>query len=491
MGTRENASFAVHDHEFRRDSELGGGRSFESDPQTPSPWNQNLRKNFMELLHSASVPLYQMIWYWIVMGTIKDPYNEFFIFENAEYSKTKAWQCQFSLRKEYVPRSLEGMTAQLILDVGKCMHFINKFYPEKALHLAANKKGVFDIESCNLNSFVNEDGKPVLKLRQMYSESSELVLDIMKSKYKLKDFFNQLHEYIFLRQGHFACYFMELMHPYLYRPVSNVPSSHVKKLLHKAMKACSHRPSDRSVFDNIEVFYNEYTEDDNVVDVFALHYKMEGPIKIMFQIFDLSYRKLFMFLWRKNHVLYTMSNTWKLMRSLLKMKCLPAVSEVRDSLQRLFTMNFQLMRFMYQIDFYVVYEVIGKNAKEFFEKLETTRAIDDVVDAHAKMLRFILLGTLLDPEHTELRAQLTNIFSLVMEIEGLTISLVEYIEDLGEGYDDESLKTVFTAKVEILAKNNEMALKDFIVFLKSCKHTDGLNAVSDRIDYNEFYQLQQ
>ncbi|CAB0013475.1 unnamed protein product [Nesidiocoris tenuis] len=46
----------------------------------------------------ASAPLYKMIWHWVVMGTIKDPNNEFFVMENIKYTRTKAWQCQFSLR---------------------------------------------------------------------------------------------------------------------------------------------------------------------------------------------------------------------------------------------------------------------------------------------------------------------------------------------------------------------------------------------------------
>lgn len=51
---------------------------------------------------------------------------------------------------------------------------------------------------------------------------------------------------------------------------------------------------------------------------------------------------------------------------------------------------------MNQLNYYMVFEVVEKNAKEFFEQFRTSKAIDDVVDAHARMLRLILVGILLD-----------------------------------------------------------------------------------------------
>ncbi|XP_014240642.1 gamma-tubulin complex component 3 homolog isoform X2 [Cimex lectularius] len=445
--------------------------------------NNKIHELFLELFNKAAIPMIQMIWHWVVRGALNDPYDEFFVQYNSDCTMDE-WHEQFVLRKDFLPSVINSSLGKLITATGKVMNFLNKYYPEKCSEIIEKRKNLYDFQEFSFPLLVNKEDEFQHYIKDIYTENSSIFLKMLEEKYMLSSFFKNIHDFFFLSQGHFARHFMISMYSEYSKSVNDVSLNHLNSLLASAIGEMMTMKSSDRIFNEVIVHLNTPTEKDTVADVFTLKYQMSPPLNQMFETFEISYRKIFRFLWSKNHVSYLLSNCWRSLRGLLRTKNL--TEDLSYNLKRVYLFNNQLMQFTYQLDFYMIYEIVDRWWQTFMLCYKESNDIEEVLCSHAKMLSSILTGTLQKKHQAEVSIQLRHIVILISEIEELITNIYYFINNQNFSFEDSSL--IFSAKVDVLLNTAETAVNKFSSFLKSCRHIHGLLAVYERINFNDYYK---
>lgn len=152
-----------------------------------------------------------------------------------------------------------------------------------------------------------------------------------------------------------------------------------------------------------------------------------------------KYRRMSRFLWRLRLAQTRLSNSWRLLQQLAKMRLVH--DDLRDMLHQANTLRTEMTHFLCNFQYYIMFEVLETGFMNFTSKVlgkdvagsktEPCRDMDDIIDAHNRYLHYILRASLLeDPTkpNDERPPTLTLILSMLDAIEKFDALVLDIFE---------------------------------------------------------------
>ncbi|XP_014289394.1 gamma-tubulin complex component 3 isoform X2 [Halyomorpha halys] len=450
--------------------------------------NPELRNITMQIFEGAAEAFCKMIWLWLIMGILNDPYGEFFVTENETISKPSTWNTRYCLRVEAIPTSLPINIAKLIMDAGKMLNFLQNICGETVpftnarLHISNLQQE----KHCGLLPLITGDGELNCQMHRIFEEYGRMVLIVMNEKFSLIEYFHGVYWYIFLKLSNFGRFFIELIHPLLHLPIEKLRIDCLRRKLKRAVIATSpYNRKKRRLQETRCITADWYisTPTDKLSDVLQINYDPGGPLKSIFYIYETSYQKMFAFLWRKQHIQFSLCNQRKILLYIMKKVNLD--EKTNDCWRTLFWFVSVMMQFIYQLDYYFMYEIIEKEWNHFWKILNDAKCINEVTHVYGKMLDNILNGTMQTEENKEAKVFQNFFYTLVIDVEKIVENMEKKLLRTN-GHTDNPMKTI--AEIKIFQNNFADGVKEFMNLISSFSHNDALIALSDRINFNYYYK---
>jgi gamma-tubulin complex component 3 len=336
-------------------------------------------------------------------------------------------------------------------------------------------------------------------------------------KYKLLDHFNALRRYLLLGQGDFIRHLMDLMEEELNKPAHNLLFHNLQRLLDKAIAETNAQYDPTYILSCLDVQLLTTSPNDIGWDVFSLDYRMDGPLKTIFN-FDCLARSLriFNFLWRVKRMEYTTCATWKSHKAdMEKFRTMPEIYEIVHQSQ---ITSSEMLRLVQNINFYIMFEVLEVSWKDLCERLNEAKDMDAVIAANEHFLDTIWVQLLLDSKSVDIAKEMRSIFDLIVKMSVLNeafhdLALNEFVtrknytlkcEMLMTEGDSDQLNAIETSekrrynqeiRPEIKRAKNQASIiktsfsdlvRKLLELLKN-HHNESLRFLSFRFNFNEYY----
>lgn len=179
-------------------------------------------------------------------------------------------------------------------------------------------------------------------------------------------------------------------------------------------------------------------------DIFELDFKPAKPLDaVLFTDETMKkYRRMSRFLWRLRLAQTRLSNSWRMLQQLAKMRLVH--DDLRDLLHQANTLRTEMTHFLCNFQYYIMFEVLETGFMEFTSKMlgkdgpqgASSKAapchdLDDIIEAHNRYLQYILRASLLeDPTkpNDERPPTLTLILSMLDAIEKFDALVLDIFE---------------------------------------------------------------
>jgi len=352
------------------------------------PFVQNFIHNF---LCEISTPFFDMLKKWIYEGELNDQYNEFFVEEHQDIHGEDLWNLKYSMRQNgsMLPSFINTTLAKKILVIGKSLNFIKDSCNDSEYVLSRSK------EAENLDVF-NYDSIEALEeiVDENYVNTSNYLLDILFTRYKLKDHLNALKRYLLLGQGDFIQNLMDSLGPSLRNKAVGLYRHNLTGSLEAAIRASNAQYDDSNILKHLDVRLLSPSEGDVGWDVFTLDYHVTQPLNTIITSSAMEkYRKLFHFLWRLKRVEHTLSVTWK-RHSIRNCK----LNEIQNELHKSNLILSEMIHFIYQLQYYFLFEVLECSWDVLNKYMDKhTGNLDQLIKEHNRYLANIIQKGLLAP----------------------------------------------------------------------------------------------
>ncbi|EDW00464.1 gamma-tubulin complex component 3 [Drosophila grimshawi] len=470
-----------------------------------------------DLLTACCGPLVRMISKWMLEGGIDDGYGEFFVESLADVGVDRLWHDKFRLRLHMLPKFITRELADKILKTGKSINFLREVCKmEGAVKGRKELKDVIDNHVSSIFSYV-PDTQWHAVIETCYSQTSKNVLDIMVGPHKLLDHLQGMRRYLLLGQGDFVGIFIENIKDELEKVGTDIYSHDLSAMLDAALRCTNAQYDDADILNHLDVVVKTPYSGDCGWDVISLQYTVRGPLATMLEPAMPTYKSLFKPLWRIKHMEFVLSTKiWKL--QMANAKALRSLSgEISKITYRLNLFTSEIMHFVHQMQYYVLFEVIECNWVELQKRMQQATALDDILDAHSDFLHAISVGCFVNTS-TNMESYLEVVYENIILLDNWQSNfyqicfnelaarqlMAEAIADSEQTgrygltteqkmERDEELK-IFEQRLvasyralEIIAASYGKAVGDFLLALNS-SNDPNLQLFGTRLDFNEYYK---
>ncbi|CAN1262175.1 Gamma-tubulin complex component 2 [Linum perenne] len=344
---------------------------------------------------------------WVYEGVIEDPYGEFFIAENKSLHKesltqdydAKYWRKRYSL-KEGIPSFLANISG-IILTTGKYLNVMRECGHNVQVPASENSK---------LTSF-GSDHHYLECVKAAYEFAGNELLNLIKERYDLTGKLRSIKHYLLLDQGDFLVHFMDIAREELSKNLDEISVEKLQSLLdlalrttaaaadpcHEDLTCCVEKSTLRKRLGSLNDVAASVADDDleeattiTGLETFSLSYKVQWPLSIVISKRALSkYQLIFQFLFHCKHVDRQLSGAWQLHQGVRALK-IQGTAISRSSL-----LCRSMLKFIHSLLHYLTFEVLEPNWHVMYNRLQTARSIDEVIQHHEffldKCLRECLL----------------------------------------------------------------------------------------------------
>ncbi|XP_039296345.1 gamma-tubulin complex component 3 [Nilaparvata lugens] len=470
------------------------------------------------LLTSALRPLFTLICHWMADGELLDPHNEFFVYVNQSCPAKDRWHNKFRLREELVPSVMSRRQAELVLNTGKCTHFLNDICDAEEQSAVTGcrlqLKQMEDAKGDDMLELLDPSSEIWNILEGAFLETSKMVLDVLVNKYKLFEHFRGLRLYMLLGQGDFYRYFLELVHPELKKSAVSVYHHNLMAIMETAMRQTNAQFEDPDILSKVSVKLLVASGGEDGWDIFNMSYNVASPLDTIFCTSEQTYSQMFNFLWRLKRVNLGLSHTWKKQSLFLK-----RINRHRKQFSDMITATVQvriltgeMVHYLHQVEYYIMFEVLECAWSAFSSHFQQAVSLEEVITAHQTYLAKIMAMTFQDTDNQKFSTQFRIINELVLELNRLAddflacadaeferkMERVVRIEQHGcdhlEAAEHLSMEESFCssllsfrARTRLLTQSYQDVLKKLLLDLSS--HAElNLQFLSSRLDFNEFYK---
>uniref|UniRef100_A0A1B6DS09 Uncharacterized protein n=1 Tax=Clastoptera arizonana TaxID=38151 RepID=A0A1B6DS09_9HEMI len=393
-----------------------------------------VQETVIKILSGVSMPLFKLICYWVIHGDLYDPMDEFFIIQDITCSEYNKWRNKYMLREKLIPAIMSYKQAEMVLNAGKCINFLNEICSKKIEinDARARLQILEDSGSGDLLTLADPTSELSQIIELAFLQASKLVLDVLKSEFKLYENFQALRRYMLMGQGDFFSYFLQLLEPELCKPATLLYKHNLISIMETAMRSTNAQFEDEDIANRLSVKLLEPSEGETGWDVFYLDYNVDGPLDTVFQLSQGAYRHIFLFLWKLKRLEYILSSTWREQTSFLK-KLSRMNTEFRE-LQMVLTqsslLTSEMVHYVHQVQSYILSEVMECTFENFVQKFKTATSIEEVINEHDKFLQEIRTRAFLcnDDRSKTFGSELRIINNLILDLRNVSVNFLSTAE---------------------------------------------------------------
>ncbi|KAF9360428.1 Gamma-tubulin complex component 3 [Mortierella sp. AD094] len=463
-----------------------------------------------QMLERIATPFYVMMQRWIYEGELEDPRTEFFIAYNPNAGEEDLWQKEYFIREEMLPIFIGKPLARKILSIGKSLNFLRHKCDDAEWLLQHHGVG----KPLKYGDIAELEGS----IDAAYVGTSQRLLHLLVTKFKLLDHLKAIKRYILLGQGDFIQHLMETLGPNLSQPANTLFRHNLTGTLETAIRSSNAQFDDPDVLRRLDVRLLEFTSGDSGWDVFSLDYHIDSPINTILtpKIMN-EYLKMFNFLWRVKRVEYALSSAWR--RQTTSARAIRPILELVPELHQCRIVCSEMIHFLYQLQYYILFEVLECSWDELLKAIYNNATdLDSLIQAHAKYLNDITSKGLLAPSHElDMMPRLQDLLGTILNYKIAQDNLYNYalaeierrerlaqtadrrtrlgqwgLTDQDETLDripDEQFEELVPGLLRTLNKYSvqfKRELSDLLITLSAAGDSD-LRFLSFRLDFNEFY----
>ncbi|XP_023302267.2 gamma-tubulin complex component 3 [Lucilia cuprina] len=480
-----------------------------------NPMVKNIAK---ELLLAICGPLYQMLTKWLLEGEICDPHGEFFIECLVEVGPDRLWHDKYRVRSSMLPNFVSTDLAHKILVTGKSINFLCEICEDKQ-----PVKGRDELRHCieeNAEHIFSSvaDTKLHSTIDAIYLNTSKRVLDIVMGPHKLLEHLQAMRRYLLLGQGDFIGILMENLKCELDKPAKELYSYDLSSIMDAAIRSTNAQYDDPEILNHLDVRLMSPCDGDIGWDILSLQYTVRGPLATMLEPSMCIYQVLFKPLWRMKHMEFVLSSKiWKDQKCNAK-PLRSMATELNKVLYRLHLFTSEMIHFIHQMQYYILFEVIECSWAELQERVQQAKALDDILNAHDEFLSAIKCGAFLDSSSNDLCHNMETVYEGIIRLEVWQDKFYElcfrelnarkqFANDIKES--EKSGKFGITAEkklerdqehkifeqtlssyhksLENIGGDYEKAVRCFLLALNS-NNDHNLQLFGIRLDFNEYYK---
>ncbi|XP_048225999.1 gamma-tubulin complex component 2 isoform X1 [Ricinus communis] len=359
-----------------------------------------VRSLLEKMTQSASNAYLGILERWVYEGVIDDPYSEFFIAENKSLQKesltqdydAKYWSHRYSL-KEGIPSFLANI-AGTILTTGKYLNVMRE---------CGHNVQVPSSEISKLISF-GSNHHYLECIKAAYDFASSELLDLIKEKYDLTGKLRSVKHYLLLDQGDFLVHFMDIAREELTKRLDEISVEKLQSLLdlalrttaaaadpcHEDLTCCVERSSLLKTLGVLKDLETRVVSDSKDMeepisitglDTFSLSYKVQWPLSIVISRKALTkYQLIFRFLFCCKHVDRQLCGAWQVHQGVR------ALTMRGTAIPRSALLCRSMLKFINSLLHYLTFEVIEPNWHMMYNRLQTAKSIDEVIQYHDMFL---------------------------------------------------------------------------------------------------------
>ncbi|CAG8494216.1 9687_t:CDS:10 [Diversispora eburnea] len=303
-----------------------------------------------KMLEEISRPFFEMLQRWIYEGELDDPFEEFFVSCDPNVQEEDLWRSKYSILKDMQPTFISELLAKKV----------------------SLKYG----DMVALESSIDAT----------YTATSQRLLNILFTKYKLKEHFIALKRYLLLGQGDFIQHLMAQLGPGLGKPATTIYHHNLTGILEAAIRASNAQYDDPDILRRLDAGLLEVSSGDVGWDVFSLFYRVDSPLNTIFTPQAMhQYLKIFNLLWRLKRVEHDLSFCWR--RNMTSARSFLRVEELRKEINTSRLVCSEMIHFVYQLQYYILFEVIECSWDELVTDIHNPSGdLDSLIEAHNKYL---------------------------------------------------------------------------------------------------------
>ncbi|KAF9930238.1 Gamma-tubulin complex component 3 [Linnemannia zychae] len=474
------------------------------------------------MLERISDPFYVMLQRWIYEGELEDPKTEFFIALDPEVEEEDMWQSKYFIRSEMLPAFIGMPLATKILSIGKSLNFLRHKCDDSDWILQNHGVG-----KCKDHLLAAEFSLKYGDIAELegsidaaYVGTSQRLLHLLSTKFKLIEHLTAIKRYILLGQGDFIQHLMESLGTNLSQPANTLFRHNLTGTLETAIRSTNAQYDDPDILRRLDVRLLEISPGDSGWDVFSLDYHVDSPVNtILTPVAMHQYLKMFNFLWRLKRVEHALSSAWR--RQTTSVRAINRILELVPELHHCRIVCGEMIHFVYQLQYYILFEVLECSWDELLKAIEnnnTTTDLDSLIEAHSKYLRDVTSKGLLAVSHdVNMMPKLLELLATILDYKiaqdnlyNYALAEIERRERLAQTAErrtrhgqwgltdqDETLDRIPDEQFEelvpgLLRTLNEYSmqfkreLSELLITLSADGDSD-LRFLSFRLDFNEFY----
>lgn len=343
------------------------------------------------LLKPVTRPFYDILRYWIYDGELSDPYLEFFVQEQSVDAMPKGksgsvnvWEDKYVLAADMIPSIVTMEFSEKVFLIGKSLNFIRHSCGDAQWVESYSKESSKELrygDTATLETWIDE----------AYKTTMRRLLHLMTNKFHLFEHLQALKSYILLGQGDFIALLMESLAANLDRPAGAQYRHTLTAQLEHAIRGSNAQYDSPEVLRRLDARMLQLSHGDIGWDCFTLEYKIDAPVDVVVSDWgNRQYLKVFNFLWRVKRVEFALSSTWRKVTTGSRGVLQTARAAVRQTWKTTRGFLAEMVHFVGQLQYYILFEVIESSWTELQDKLRKEDAtLDDVITAHLTYLEAI------------------------------------------------------------------------------------------------------
>jgi len=343
------------------------------------------------LLERSAAPWFAMLRAWLHRGVCDDPHGEFFVSEDARLKKEALltdfgcayWERRFTLRPELTPPFLAPHAAAA-LDCGKLLHVVRECGREPA-----NPQSLgYTLDERALGAAIGA----------ARAWASEQALGVVVGEAQLLARLQSIKHYFLLDQGDFFVHFLDSAEEELVKPVSAISVGRLHSKLELSLRqsalvdpfksslSCELLPCNLTsqllrIINTARAAPPPPAADKTPgLDAFTFEYKVSWPLSlILSRNAIIKYQLLFRHLFHCKHVERQLSSCWLSQQAVKGLGHLPTLAPSHALRQR-------MLHFLHNMEHYMMLEVLEPNWHVLMLRLRAAGSLDELMAHHAHFL---------------------------------------------------------------------------------------------------------
>jgi gamma-tubulin complex component 3 len=343
------------------------------------------------LLTPVTRPFYDILRHWIYDGELSDPYQEFFVQEQSpeqmpkgKSGSTNVWEDKYVVKGSMIPSIVSVEFAEKVFLIGKSLNFIRHSCGDAQWVESYSKESSKELhygDTASLEASIDD----------AYKTTMRRLLHLMKSKFHLFDHLRALKSYILLGQGDFIALLMESLAANLDRPAGAQYRHTLTAQLEHAIRGSNAQYDSPEVLRRLDARMLQLSHGDIGWDCFTLEYKIDAPCDVVVSDWGArQYLKVFNFLWRVKRVEFALASSWRKVTTGERGVLQTRYRVVRQAWRTTRGVLAEMVHFVGQLQYYILFEVIESSWTELQAKLDKEDiTLDDMIHAHTTYLNSI------------------------------------------------------------------------------------------------------